>query len=96
MSVCLSVCLFVPFHVVDFEAYLAPTSWSQMSKILRDSESLGKSAGKKWSQNWTLLLGISLKSPREKKVFFDDFALQNMVETMLPDELETSGQRVYR
>ena len=30
------------------------------------------------------------------KVFFlSDFALQNMVETTLPDGLETSGQRVY-
>ena len=26
---------------------------------------------------------------------FADFALQNMVETTLPDGLETSGQRVY-
>ena len=25
-----------------------------------------------------------------------DFALQNMVETTLPDGLETSGRRVYR
>ena len=40
-----------PFHVLDFEAYFAPFSRSQMSKIFRDSESLGKSAGKKWSQN---------------------------------------------
>ena len=30
-------------------------------------------------------------------IFFSpDFALQNMVETTLPDGLETSGQRVYR
>ena len=28
--------------------------------------------------------------------FFADFALQNMVETTLPDGLETSGRRVYR
>ena len=27
---------------------------------------------------------------------FADFALQNMVETTLPDGLETSGQRAYR
>ena len=27
---------------------------------------------------------------------FADFALQNMVETTLPDGLETSGRRVYR
>ena len=32
----------------------------------------------------------------QKKVFFADFALQNMVETTLPDGLETSGQRAYR
>ena len=38
------------------------------------------------------------KIAARKKVFFvvADFALQNMVETTLPDELETSGQRVYR
>ena len=28
--------------------------------------------------------------------FFADFALQNMVETTLPDGLETSGRRAYR
>ena len=32
----------------------------------------------------------------KKIVFFADFALQNMVETTLPDGLETSGRRVYR
>ena len=33
------------------EAYFAPTSQSLMSKNFRDSESLGKSNMKKWSQN---------------------------------------------
>ena len=28
--------------------------------------------------------------------FFDDFALQNKVETTLPDGLETSGRKMYR
>ena len=28
--------------------------------------------------------------------FFADFALHNMVETTIPDGLETSGRRVYR
>ena len=38
-----------------------------------------------------------VKNRRVKKcLFFADFALQNMVETTLPDGLETSGQRVYR
>ena len=88
MSVRVSVCLFdVPFHVVDFEA----TFRSWMSKNFRDSESLGKSAGKKWSQNRTFLFGCDLKSSRKKSLFFADFALQNMVQTTLPEGLETSG-----
>ena len=49
MFVCQGVCLFVPFHVLDLEAYFAPTSRSWMSKLFRDSESLGKNKGKKWS-----------------------------------------------
>ena len=32
-----------------------------------------------------------VKNCRAKKSFFADFALQNMVETTLPDGLETSG-----
>ena len=31
---------------------------------------------------------------QNKKIFLAVFALQNMVETTLPDELETSGRRV--
>ena len=96
VSVCLCVCGFdVPFYVVYFEAYFAPTSRSRMSKIFRDSESLGKSAGKKLAQKWIFLLGCGLKLPHKKRLFFADFSLQNMVETTLPDGLETSGQRVY-
>ena len=102
-SKCSSVCLSVRPSVrlftfgVPFKLLFAPTSGSRMSKIFRDSESLGKSAGKKWSQNGTFWLESGLKSPRKKKLFFfADFALQNMVETTLPDGLETSGRRVYR
>ena len=32
----------------------------------------------------------------KKSFFFADFALQNIVETTLPDGLETSGRRAYR
>ena len=51
-SKCPSVCLFVcPFTFeVPFNGLFAPTSQSRMSNIFRDSESLGKSNGKKWSQ----------------------------------------------
>ena len=47
VSVCPSVCLFT--FEVPFNGFFAPTSRSQMSNIFRDSESLGKSNGKKWS-----------------------------------------------
>ena len=63
-----------------------------MSNIFRDSESLGKSYGKKWSQIWTFLFGSGEKFPK-KKFFFADFVLQNMVETTLTDGLVTSGER---
>ena len=54
-SVCVSVCLSVcPFTFeVPFNGLFAPTSWSRMSNIVKDSESLGKSNGKKWSNIWT-------------------------------------------
>ena len=102
-NVCLFVCLSVRVSVclftveVPFNGLFAPTSCSRMSNIFRDSESLGKSNEKKWSNIWTFLFGSGLKSPRKKSFFVvADFALQNMVETTLPDGLETSGQRAYR
>ena len=102
MSICLSVCPSVHLFVcvftfeVLFKCLFAPTFQSRMSNIIKDSESLGKSNGKKWSQIWTFLFESCLKSPRKKSFFFlADFAWQNMVETKLPNGLETSGWRAY-
>ena len=92
LCVCLSVC---SLFEVPFNGLFAPTSRSRMFNIFRDSESLGKSNGKKWSHIWTFLFGSGLKSPRKKSFFLSDFALLNMVETTLPDGLETSGWRAY-
>ena len=89
MSVCPSVCVFT--FEVTFNGLFAPTSRSRMSNIFKDSESLGKNNGKKWSNISTFLFGSGLKSPRKKKFFFAYFALQNIVETTLLDGLETSG-----
>ena len=47
LFVCVSVCVFT--FEVPFNGLFAPTSRSQMSNIFGDSESLGKSNGKKWS-----------------------------------------------
>jgi hypothetical protein len=102
MSVCVSVCLFVRVFVcvftfeVPFKRLFAPTSQSWMSNIFRDSESLGKSNRKKWSHILTFFFENRQKSPHNFFFFFADFALQNMVETTLPDGLETSGRRAYR
>ena len=60
---------------VPINGLFAPIFKSWMSNIFRDSESLGKSNGKKWSNIWLFLFGSSLKSPRKKKFFFADFAL---------------------
>ena len=51
LSVCLSVGLCVSLFTfeVPFNGLFAPTSRSWMSNIFKDSESLGKSIEKKWS-----------------------------------------------
>ena len=56
-----------------FNGHFSPTSQSRMSNIFRDSESLGKSNGKNWSQIWTFLFEKCLKSPRKKSFFFLHF-----------------------
>ena len=54
---------------VPFNGLFATTSQSRMSNIFRDSEFLGKSNGKKWSNIWTFLFRSGLKSPRKKSCF---------------------------
>ena len=63
LEVCVCVCMFT--FEVPFKRLFAPTFRSRMSKSFRDSESLGKSNGKKWSQIWTFLFGSGLKLPRK-------------------------------
>ena len=76
---------------VPFKHLLAPTSQSGMSNIFRDSESF--SNGKKWSQIETFIVWKWFSITKQKKIvfFWADFALQNKVETTLPDGLENSG-----
>ena len=94
-SVCPFVCLCVRLFTFEepFKCLFAPPFRGRMSNIFRDSESLGKSYGKNWSQIGTFLFGNRCA---KKSLFFADFALQNMVETTFPDGLETSGRRAYR
>ena len=79
LSLCLSVCSLLKYRL---NVFLAPSSWIQISKHLRDSESLGKSKGRKWFQIWTFFLKNSQKLPRKKKkkVFvFDKFCLASRI-----------------
>ena len=62
-----SVCLFT--FEVPFKHLFAPTSRSRMSNIFKDSESVGKSNGKKWSHIWTFLFENCEKLPRKTKFF---------------------------
>ena len=48
------------FFEVPFNGLFAPISRSRMSNIFKDSESLGKSNWKKWSNIWTFLFGSGL------------------------------------
>jgi hypothetical protein len=57
-----------PFEV-PFNGLFAPTSQSRMSNIYRDSASLGKSNGKKWSNIWTCVFRSGLQLPHKKKFF---------------------------
>ena len=63
-SVCVSVCSLLRYRL------FAPTSRSRMSNIFTDSQSLGKSNGKKWSQIWTFLFEYCRKLRHKKKFFF--------------------------
>ena len=65
---CVCVCLFT--FEVRFKRLFAPTSWSQMSKIFSDSESLGKGNGNKWSQIWKPFTNTGCKISAQKKVVF--------------------------
>ena len=76
LSVCVSVCLFVCLFTFEIlvKRLFSLTSQSQMSKIIRDSEFLGQSNGKKWSHLWKLWLIKGVKLLRQKsKVNFQFF-----------------------
>ena len=56
---------------------------------------LGKTCRKEVVSELNIVVEMWSKIPAQNKFFCADFALQIMVETTLPDVLETSGRRVY-
>ena len=80
---------------VPFNGLFAPTSQSRMSNIIRDSESLDKSNGKKWSQIWTFLSENCRKSPRKKKFFLSLFSLLRYRLTVFSPPLPEVGCPIF-
>ena len=82
LSICLCVCVYVfsvclSVHFLRYRSnvFLPPISQTQMSKIFRDLESLGKSNGKKCFQIWKPLRIKGVKSLHKKCFFFCEFCL---------------------
>ena len=86
------MCLFdVPFHAVYFEAYFAPLPEVGCPKFLEFQNSREKVLERSGLRIEHFCWDVVLNCRAKKSLFFADFALQNMVETTLPDGLETSG-----
>ena len=82
LCVCLCVCSLFRYRV---NVFLPPTSRSQFPKYLEIRNPWGK-VMERSGLRFEHLFGSGSKSPRKKKEgFFADFALQNMLETTLPD-----------
>ena len=95
-SVCLFVCLCVHFLRYRLTVFLPPLPEVGCPIFLEIRNPCGK-VMKRSGLTFKHFVGNWSKIAAQKKFFFfADFALQNMVETTLPDGLETSGRRVYR
>ena len=92
VSVCLSVCSLLRYRLTVFFPPL-PKVGCQIFLKIRNPWGKVMERSVLTFEHFCL---EAVKNCRAKKVFFADFALQNMVETMLPYGLETSGQRAYR
>ena len=70
-SVCVSVCpLVCSLLRYRLTVFLPPLPEIRCPIFFRDSESLGRSNGKNWSQILTFLFGSGLNSPRKNKFVF--------------------------
>ena len=93
LCVCLSVCSLLRYRLTVFLPPLPEVGCQIFLEIRNPWGKAMKRSGvtlKHFFWKWS-------KIAAQKKFFLcADFALQNMVETTLPDGLETSGRRVYR
>ena len=87
ICVCVCVCLFVHFLRYRLNVFLPPLPEVGCPIFLEIRNPWGKVMERS---------GLRYEHFVWKWSKIADFALQNMVETMLPDRLETSGRREYR
>ena len=88
LRVCVSLCSLLRYLL---NVFLPPLSEVGCPIFLEIRNPWGKVMERSGLRFEIFLFGSGLKLPNKKKVFFADFALQNKVETALPDGLETSG-----
>ena len=91
-SVRLSVCSLLRYRLNNF---LPPLPEVGCPIFLEIRNPWGKVMERSGLRLEFFVFGSGLKSPPKEKIVFCWFC-QNMVETTLPDGLETSGQRPYR
>ena len=100
-SKCPSVCLFVCVSVrvftfeVPFNGLLPPLPEVGCPIFLEIQNPWGKVMERSGLTFEHFRLEVVQNRRAKKSLFLAAFALQNMVETTLPDGLETSGRRVY-
>ena len=93
LSVCLCVCSLLRYRLTVF---LPPFSEVGCPIFLEIRNSWGKVMERSGLTFKHFCLEVVKIAAQKNFSFFADFALQNMVETTLPDGLDTSGRRVYR
>ena len=93
LSVRLSVCSLLRYRLTVFLPPLPEVGCQIFLEIRNPWGKIMERSGLTFEQFAWKLSKIAVE---KKKFFFADFALQNMVETTLPDGLEISGQRAYR
>ena len=102
MSVCVCVCVCVCVFVcrsfsLRLTVFLPPLLKVQCLNLLDIRNPWGKVMERSGLRFEMFCLEVVYnRRAKKKKKNLADVALQNMVETTLPDGLETSGRRVYR
>ena len=90
------MCLFVHFLRYRLNVFFPPLPEVGCPIFLELRNHWGKVMERSGLRFNDFCLELDYNCQKKNKKKLADFALQNMVETRLPDGLDTSGRRVYR